>query len=288
MANLKHLLPFSFFERFEIILFKIGSKIKYRRPHGIMHCYNLIKCLVSSGIKVKNRGENLSFSYLLNSQNFNIELKKKSSDPQVFDQIMIEQEYESIIKIIRNNNISMNLMLDGGANIGLTTLYFKSMFPGLEIIAFEPSVDTFQRLKKNVENNNLKLVKTIKKGLWSSTKSLKADNSFRDGQDWSFRLTESLPHEKSLFEVVSINDVVEENKIKYIDFLKIDIEGGEVELFKSSSNLDWLKKVKLLAIEIHHEFNCKEQIESILVENNFELSYSGELTIGINRALVNQ
>jgi hypothetical protein len=39
----------------------------------------------------------------------------------------------------------------------------------------------------------------------------------------------------------------------------------------------------MVALEIHDEFNIRNSIENILVENNFLLFNSGELTIGINK-----
>jgi hypothetical protein len=50
--------------------------------------------------------------------------------------------------------------------------------------------------------------------------------------------------------------------------------------------LDWLKKVKVLAIEIHDEFDCRIDIENSLLKYGFILCQSGELTIGLNKKLV--
>ena len=175
-------------------------------------------------------------------------------------------------------------MIDAGANIGLTCLYFKSYFPDLLITALEPSDDTFSRLENNIVNNKLSGVTYLKKGLWSSITRLKADTSFRDGQDWAFRLIEAKPNEEALFETTTIEGLINDFNIETIDFLKIDIEGGEDEVFKDFSKINWLDKVKVIALEIHDEFDCRKHIESNL-EKLFTLSHSGELTIGINKSL---
>ena len=50
------------------------------------------------------------------------------------------------------------VILDCGANIGLATLFFKWLYPQAVIYAFEPDIDTFALLKRNVEANSLTAV----------------------------------------------------------------------------------------------------------------------------------
>ena len=47
-----------------------------------------------------------------------------------------------------------DLIFDFGANIGLATLYFRDKFPGAEILTFEPDMDTFRILERNVKSLN--------------------------------------------------------------------------------------------------------------------------------------
>ena len=68
--------------------------------------------------------------------------------------------------------------------------------------------------------------------------------------------------------------------------MKIDIEGAERFIFDNNNDLSFLKKTKIIAIEIHDEYNIREEIISILKENQFLLLESGELTIGINKSLL--
>lgn len=48
------------------------------------------------------------------------------------------------------------VIIDCGANIGVSVLYFKRLFPKSVIIAFEPNPMVFQLLKSNVEQNQPK------------------------------------------------------------------------------------------------------------------------------------
>jgi hypothetical protein len=49
---------------------------------------------------------------------------------------------------------------------------------------------------------------------------------------------------------ISINQILKENQIDQIDFLKMDIEGGEADVF--SDHLEWLDKCKNITMEIHY------------------------------------
>jgi len=54
------------------------------------------------------------------------------------------------------SNTNKPIIVDCGANIGTSTLYFKTLFPKSTILAFEANPVTFQMLEKNVRANDLK------------------------------------------------------------------------------------------------------------------------------------
>ncbi len=282
--KLDRLKPFTFSEIIQIAKLSIGSRLVQSVPNELQSTHEFLGFLNFEGVKYQMDKDLIFFEYNINDIPFNIYLKMKSSDTMVFQQIIRNIEYDSVVRIINKYNIPFTTMFDAGANIGLTTIYFKSLFPNLKITALEPSSTTFDRLKKNTDQ--LQGVTILKKGIWGHSTYLSADTSFRDGQDWAFRLIESSQKNSDTFEVVSIFDLINEFKLDYIDFLKIDIEGGEESLFAVGSNVDWLRKVRLIAIEIHDEFNCRDYIEKILFEFGFILSYTGELTIGVNKNLL--
>lgn len=272
----------------KLLKYSLGSRLINSVPKGVIHTYDFILMLERKNINYKKENNLFRFQYPVNKKMFDFYVAQDSSDTLVFNQIIVEKEYESVIEVLNNNNIVPESMIDAGANIGLTSLYFKSYYPNLKIIALEPSKATFERLSLNVEKNNLSNVTLLQKGLWSKATRLKEDRTFRDGQDWSFRLVEANEKEQAIFETTTIPGLLSEHEIDFVDFLKIDIEGGEKNVFDEAIDLNWLKKVKVIAIEIHDEFNCGDQIETSLINAGFELTYSGELTIGVNTILCNQ
>jgi len=61
-------------------------------------------------------------------------------------------------------------IIDCGANIGLSVLYFKRLFPDSEIVAFEPDEKIFKILERNT--NSLENVTIVKKAVWTEETTL--------------------------------------------------------------------------------------------------------------------
>lgn len=217
-------------------------------------------------------------------------IREESSDPRVFNQVMLEKEYKAVSDFIAQfvHNDSIKYIIDAGGNIGLTTLYFKKKFPNAHIVSVEPDERNMCVLKKNIILNRLKQITFVKGGLWGKEDKLKIDRSFRDGKDWSITLvSDSSNLASSSIKAYTISDIISNYHFPVVDILKIDIEGAERFVFEHDIHVAaFLKKVKFIAIEIHDEFNIREKILNQLNENGFSIFHNGELTIGANRHLI--
>jgi FkbM family methyltransferase len=153
------------------------------------------------------------------------------------------------------------------------------------VICIEPEIQNFKILEYNIDGNNDSNVIKINGAVWSSNSKIKIIKDFRDKLEWSFRVEETQEMDGIL--AYSINQLVKDNSFEYLDILKIDVEGSEKQIFnKALSNLDFLKITKCIAIEIHDEFNCREDIYTVLDEYGFSYFNKGELTIGVNKNLL--
>ena len=217
-------------------------------------------------------------------EKIDISLRKTGSDWQVFKQIFQYEEYKPVVNAMRLNKINPTLILDLGANIGLTTFYLKKYFPETEIISVEPDENNFICLELNLKT--LTNVKLLNVAVWNESKQLIEDAPFRGGDDWAKNFKEKKDDIGKIINGLSIEDILKHTSQTSIDLLKIDIEGAERFLFnKDISNLDFLAKTKCIAIEIHDEFNCREDIYNVLSDYGFIYFNHGELTIGVNRKL---
>lgn len=157
------------------------------------------------------------------------------------------------------------LIIDCGANIGLSIIYFKKLFPMAKVIAFEPDKKIFEYLKFNINSFKFNDVELINKGLWKEETTLKF---FSEGADGGRIANESMHENIIEIETVKLSSYL--NKEKQIDFLKLDIEGAETEVLLESETS--LSKVKNIFIE-YHSFSSQKQtlstILSILEKNGF-------------------
>lgn len=169
-----------------------------------------------------------------------IYLRKVSSDFPTFFEVIVQRDYNIPI------SFQPKVIVDCGANIGLTSIFFKNKFPDATVIAVEAEKENCDLVRKNLERySNTKI---IHKGIWNKTAFLKVNNIGLG--NWGFTVTETNNAADADIEAISIKDLMIENKLEQIDILKIDIEGSEKELFENDYDY-WLSKTKILIIELH-------------------------------------
>ena len=64
------------------------------------------------------------------------------------------------------------LIIDCGANLGMSVIYFKKLYPDAEIIAFEADDYIFKFLKKNIISFGYENVELFNKAVWDCDKTL--------------------------------------------------------------------------------------------------------------------
>jgi FkbM family methyltransferase len=151
---------------------------------------------------------------------------------------------------------SQPFVIDCGSNIGLAVFYFKSLYPGCKIIAFEPDDATFALLTRNVESNQLKDVTLVNKALCDS----KGTIPFYFSPEQPGLLVQSIRKESlaNSEEKTVETDVLSDHIHQQIDFLKMDIEGAENLVFRDLSQTTKLSFVSEMVIEYHHHITAKE------------------------------
>lgn len=99
---------------------------------------------------------------------FPVVLRNNTSDVTVFYQVFLALSYK--IKI----NKDPKVIIDCGANIGLSVVYFKNRFPNSKIVAIEPEISNFEMLKTNTSGYND--VHCINRGVWNKSANLRIEN----------------------------------------------------------------------------------------------------------------
>lgn len=210
---------------------------------------------------------------------------KDHSDFMVFNQIFRYHEYHSIIRtLLLNEGFSKNhVLIDAGANVGFTSLYFAHYLPNCSIYGIEPSADNFAVYSQNATYIQSEgTVKLYCNALaHESNMQFDVENDFRDKKDWALTTKASA---NGKVKGITVNELIAENNLSHISVLKIDIEGAERFIFQPDNDLSFLKITEIVAIEIHDEYDIRSTIYSILKEHNFFIIESGELTIGIKKS----
>lgn len=126
---------------------------------------------------------------------------------------------------------------DIGANQGIYTLLAgKKVSKGGKVISFEPVPSQFKKLKRNLKINRINNVITepLAVGVEIETVNMYVCLGGDEALS-SLRLpTEDIKSKKSIIQVpvTTIDEYVKKNNISNIDFVKIDVEGGELNVLK--------------------------------------------------------
>ncbi|HNW96921.1 MAG TPA: FkbM family methyltransferase [Bacteroidales bacterium] len=244
----------------------------------------VFEILLKRGYKFEKSGNQNKIFYQIKTNKIKIYLRRNTSDFIVFKEVFLNGGYAFLLKLVEENKWPCNNIIDAGANIGLFTLCCKASFPRASVIALEPETGNYFQLKKNILANELNNTVSLQNALWFENTTLFFNNLFRDGRNWAIQFTPIKTHENiDGVKTKTVSEIMKKNNWSGIDIFKIDIEGAEKSLFLNDKQIDvWLPNTKVIAIEIHDEFNCRKDIENILKSYNFDLIYNGELTIGVN------
>lgn len=257
-------------------MFELWNRfLKYLSREFIHQPTVLLHSLKRQNNKVLNNTD----SYEIENLDFNILLRKNGSDIEVYNQIMVDKEYQIILDYFNINSIRPKLIIDCGANIGLTSLVFAIQYKEANIISVEPDQGNFLQLVNNTKK--FKNIFPFQNAIWSSNIKLNIDRNYRDGKDWSIRTVKHKTNSDQIIESITISQLIDSSGFKEVDLLKIDVEGAEKNLFKDKNTCDFLAKTKCIAVEIHDEIADRLHIYSMLKQFGFILINSGELTIGI-------
>ena len=139
-------------------------------------------------------------------------------------------KYEKYYQIKPND-----VVLDCGANDGSISLaYSKKTGVQGQVYSFEPDSENIKTFNKNKSlNDNSNNIKLIDKGIWDKEDTLVF---YESGTVGSSVIYEGEHSKKITIEVVSIDTFLENEKLKAIDFIKMDIEGAEIEALEGAVN----------------------------------------------------
>lgn len=134
-----------------------------------------------------------------------------------------------------------DVVIDAGASMGAFTV--KASLQTKYVYAFEPEPENYMYLARNTDK--LKNVKIFQKAIWSHSETRPF---YVSSNNWGgHSLMPKLNGIQFDVETVTLDAMVKEK----VDFLKVDVEATELELFKGATRI--LKDKPFIAIEIHNK-----------------------------------
>lgn len=203
--------------------------------------------------------------------------RPKSSDVHTFREIFLREEYA--IKL--PDNVIPKIIIDAGANIGFTTLFFAKCYPTARIISLEPDQKNFELLKKNTLG--YPNITPILAALWNKKGTIEIMDRGYGVRGFMVENSNSTNTVASMSST-TLAELILEYKIQTIDILKMDIEGSEKEVFSVDTE-KWLPITKCLVIELHDRMKpgCSQAVFNALSHYNFECSIKGENLVFVKK-----
>ncbi|RAI85589.1 FkbM family methyltransferase [Algoriphagus yeomjeoni] len=197
-----------------------------------------------------------------------------TSDSLVVRQHYFSYELQPVVEYFKQIKKEPQLMIDAGGNIGVATRYMQEYFPALKALVLEAAGSNC-----NVAKINLDPLRSIlwEKALWWRSEELNFNNN---DSAWAIRVSDKPGNGNGKVSGISLSQILAMEEYAEADFIKIDIEGAEEQVFELDKKLpEFLEKVACITVEPHSEYG-RELLERKLKDWGYQIEYHGELIFG--------
>lgn len=195
-----------------------------------------------------------------------------TSDMLVFEQVFLNREYRSLDDL---DGTQVKLIVDCGANVGISAVYFLSRFPHAHLVAVEPDAQNFSQLQTNVSRFKDR-VTPIPAAVWKESGEVEFAAPVM-GNEWAACIAAGETARSVRVKAISMSSLCQSLGRQRIQILKIDIEDAEAAVFSHHPN-EWLGLVDNLVIELHSAVS-RDAFFSAMSGGEWDISRCDELTV---------
>lgn len=204
---------------------------------------------------------NFKFSKLPKEVQYSLKLYKNtvplyirtySGDYDIFYEVFWEKVYNIPQGFLKEPQV----IIDLGANVGFTSLFYALNYPDALIIGIEPERNNFQQAQINTRSFKNIMLKNV--AISDENKKISLTDS---DLSYNFRISNSTSGIGEL-EAITVDELIVLYNISRIDLIKIDIEGEEKNILKNNNH--WLSKVDNIIIELHNPYTSEDLERDLL------------------------
>jgi len=174
-------------------------------------------------------------------------LRPFAGDLFVLYEVLAFNAYHIAPSLLPAGNV--RVIVDCGANIGITSLFLAARYPGATVLSVEPHPENFALLKANVAQ--VPRILPIRACVTGESQS--AVRFTTDQAAWGNRIATN--DHGMMVPAITVEELCNQNGIKTIDLLKLDIEGAEEQVL---GNGTFLARTGHIIVELHghYGFQC--------------------------------
>jgi len=220
-----------------------------RSRAALLGCYASILRDVTDAHEVE-------FQLRLSGRRFPFRMRR--SDIFTLGEILHEKQYQMVSQLPR-----APLIIDAGANVGVTALWFLWQHPDATVHAFEPEPTNFRLLQANFGRHSQVVLNQA--GLGAERGKL----TLHLGEHGAMHSAFGSGGRSVEVDCLTLGDYVKERGLARVDLLKLDVEGSELDVLRGFG--PELSRVGVIVGEVHERVVDVAAFYAYLKQAGFEV-----------------
>jgi len=171
---------------------------------------------------------------------------RNEGDEAVANEVFRDREYSPCDEVIKN---AKHAIIDIGGHAGFFALYAATINPNVSIYSFEPHNENYKMLKENLKQNRIKSVRPKNLAIANKIGEVELILSQEDLNHSIVHAIETV-NETQKVGCTTLEKIMQKNDLKKVELLKIDCEGAEFQILRSTPQSSF-DKIQHIFLEYH-------------------------------------